>query len=156
MSRCKDMVLRTRVLAKYLEGVRDPALIAQALEQHGREGEIDAYLRSAEFNTLLVRAKKDMAASVIEAIKADLHTFLAEYTELGLDCGDPRVRAAILKDLLDRGGTGAAAKVALTTPEMYRKVLEEYIEKPTNGDGAAPGPAPAHEPASESRRDSTT
>lgn len=147
MAKRQDMILRTRVLAKYLEGTHEPYLIAQALEMPAREGEIDAYLRSAEFNTLLVRAKKDMAASVIEAIKSDLHTFLAEYTELGLDCGDPRVRAAILKDLLDRGGTGAAAKVALTTPEMYRKVLEEYVEKPSNGAGPDGEPAVGLPPA---------
>src|SRR3972149_4725089 len=125
-----EIMQRALVLAKYLQGVRVPALIAQALAIPDAEGEIDAYLRSAEFNTHLLRAKKDMASSVLDAIREQLHTFLAEYTTLGLDCGDPRVRAQVLKDLLDRGGTGATAKVALTTPDMYRKAIEEYIEKP--------------------------
>jgi len=76
-----------------------------------------------------VRAKKDIAASVLDAIRDQLHKFLAEYTDLGLTCGDPRVRAQVLKDLLDRGGTGATAKVALTTPDMYKRAIQEYIEQ---------------------------
>ena len=120
---------RALVLAKFLEGVRTPSLIAQALDVPDQEGQIDAYLRSAEFNTALVRARKDMASSVLDAIRERLHTFLAEYTALGLDCGDPRVRAQVLKDLLDRGGTGATAKVALTTPDMYRRAISEFIEE---------------------------
>lgn len=123
------LMQRALVIAKYLEGIRSPNLIAQALGTPEQVPEIDAYLRSAEFNTALLRAKKDMAASVVDAIKAQLHEFLAKYTDLGLNCGDPRVRAQVLKDLLDRGGTGATAKVALTTPDMYRKAVAEYLEE---------------------------
>jgi len=122
---------RSLVLAQYLGGVRNPGLIAQALNTPDEEEQINAFLRSAEFNTCLVRAKKDIAASVLDTIREQLHTFLAEYTALGLACGDPRVRAQVLKDLLDRGGTGATAKVALTTPDMYRKAIEGYIENDT-------------------------
>jgi hypothetical protein len=131
------------VLAKYLEGMRSPALIAQALKVPDQEGVIDAYLRSAEFNTHLLRAKKDMASSVLDAVRERLHTFLNEYMDLGLSCNDPRVRAAVLKDLLDRGGTGATAKVALTTPDMYRKAIEEYIENPPTPPPDADTPEPA-------------
>jgi len=133
---------RASVLAKYLQGIRSPALIAQALEIPGQEGEIWAYIRSAEFNTALVRAKKDMASSVLDAIRDQLHTFLDEYMDLALNSNDPRVRAAVLKDLLDRGGTGATAKVALTTPDMYRKALEEYLEPEASEKvgGSDPGP----------------
>jgi len=127
----KTMIQRALVLAKYLEGVRVPATIAAALNVPEQEEAINAYLRSAEFNTHVLRAKKDMASSVLDMIREQLHTFLAEYTALGLACGDPRVRAQVLKDLLDRGGTGATAKVALTTPDMYRKAIEGYIENDT-------------------------
>ena len=120
---------RSLVLAQYLGGVRNPGLIAQALNTPDEEEQINAFLRSAEFNTCLVRAKKDIAASVLDAIRDQLHKFLAEYTDLGLTCGDPRVRAQVLKDLLDRGGTGATAKVALTTPDMYKRAIQEYIEQ---------------------------
>ena len=131
------------VLAKYLQGVRAPGLIAQALGTPDEVNQIDAYLRSADFTTALLRAKKDMAASVLDAIRDRLHTFLDEYMDLALNSNDPRVRAAVLKDLLDRGGTGATAKVALTTPDMYRKALEEYIEKePTDPPAGAPDDLP--------------
>jgi hypothetical protein len=133
---------RALVLAKYLEGVRSPALIAQALGTPDDESAIDAYLRSAQFNTHLVRANKDMATSVLDAIREQLHSFLAEYTDLGLNCGDPRVRAQVLKDLLDRGGTGATAKIALTTPDMYRKALEEYREPDEKVGGSDPDSDP--------------
>ena len=129
---------RALVLAKYLQGVRVPALIAQALSAPEQEEEINAYIRSAEFNTALLRAKKDMAASVLDAIRDQLHTFLDEYMDLALNSNDPRVRAQVLKDLLDRGGTGATAKVALTTPDMYRKAVEEYMEPDEKVGGTDP------------------
>ena len=68
-------MLRALVLGKYLEGVRSASGIAQALSVPEKEAEIYAYLRSAAFNTDLVRAKKDMAASVVDAIRAQLHVF---------------------------------------------------------------------------------
>lgn len=131
-------MLRALVLSKYLEGVTTAPAIAAALEVPDKVEEISAYLRSAEFATTILRAKKDMAASVVDAIKAQLHTYFAKYVDLGMTCGDPRVRAAVLKDLLDRGGTGATAKVALTTPDAYRKAIEDYVEKDPNS--TAPGP----------------
>jgi hypothetical protein len=145
-------MLRALVLGKYLEGVHSAPAIAAAIAAPDQEEEIAAYLRSAEFHTAVLRAKKDMAASVIDTIKAKLHTLLGQYLEL-TECNDPRVRAAVIKDLLDRGGTGATSKVALTTPDAYRKAIEEYIEKaPANGADAGndvPGgdtlPAPTAE-----------
>lgn len=140
-----DLSFRTLILAQYLAGVRTPVLIAQALSVPDREEEVHAYLRSADFNTALLRAKKDMAASVVDAIKTQLHRLLKEYLTLGLDCGDPRVRAQVLKDLLDRGGTGATAKVALTTPDAYRKAIEEYLEPSPGGTSSDDDPEPVAE-----------
>jgi hypothetical protein len=144
-------MLRPLVLAKYLQGIKSPALIAQACNTPDAAGEIDAYLRSAEFLTSLARAKKDMAASVLDAIRDQLHTFLDEYMDLALNSNDPRVRAAVLKDLLDRGGTGATAKVALTTPDMYRKAIEEYIEPHENPAVDSSPAASSDKPGSETK-----
>ena len=121
--------LRKYALLKYLGGMTNPAKIAEAAGVDG-EGEIAirTYFRSQDFLIDEKRARKDTAASVVDAIKEQLHAFLEEYIKLANNCHDPRVRASILKDLLEKGGAGATAKFSLTSPDAYRKKVEEYLE----------------------------
>ena len=141
-------VLKRYALLKYLGGMTSPAGIAQAA---GLDGEAEAfirtYFRSQEFLIDEKRAKKDTAASVVDAIKEQLHTFLEQYIALAKDCLDPRVRASVLKDLLEKGGAGATAKFSLTSPDAYRKKVEEYLEpdeKSAGGPDDRDGPVHAN------------
>ena len=126
--------LKKYALLKYLGGMTNPAQIAVAAGVDGEATEfIRTYLRSQEFIIDEKRAKKDTAASVVDTIKEQLHAFLDQYIALAKDCNDPRVRASILKDLLEKGGAGATAKFSLTSPEAYKRKVEEYMEKDENG-----------------------
>ena len=134
------IALKQYVLIKFLGGMTSPAEIAKAAGLDG-DGEktVSNYLSTNDFLASLQRAKKDMAASVVDTIKEQLHAFLDAYIDLAKSCGDPRVRAQILKDLLDRGGTAATQKMALTSPEAYRKKVEEYLEPDEKVGGTDPG-----------------
>lgn len=136
--------LKRYALLKFLSGMTSPAEIAKAAGLDGEaETAVRHYFGTMDFAIELKRAQKDQAASVVDAIKEQLFKFLEEYTNLALTCGDPRVRAQILKDLLDRGGTGATQKMALTSPDAYRKKVEEYLEPDEKVGGSDPdGDAP--------------
>lgn len=121
--------LKHYALLKFLSGMTAPTEIAKAAGLDGDAEKTIAYwFGTQDFAVTLQRTKKDMASSVVDTIKEQLHFFLEEYVKLAKDCGDPRVRAQILKDLLDRGGTGSTQKLALTSPEAYRKKVEEYLD----------------------------
>lgn len=138
-------VLKTLVLAKYLSGIMGPGTIAHALNAPELQPAIQKLLDTAEFMSLVRAAKRDMATSVIDAVKARLHEYREAMDKLALENGDPRVRFQALKDLLDRGGTGAAKQISLTSPAAYRKTLEEFseptMEKPDEAPFADPDPS---------------
>ena len=100
--------------------------------------EIESYVETLTFLNLVSQAKKDMASSVVDRIKERLHAYITEMEGLALNPGDPRVRFQALKDLLDRGGTGATQKMALTSPSAYRKVVEEFLDVKVGGTNSNP------------------
>ena len=89
---------------------------------------IEDYSNNLSFLEAVARAKKDMAASVVDRIRDRLHTYITEMEGLALGSGDPRVRFQALKDLLDRGGMAATQKMSLTSPSAYRKAVEEFMD----------------------------
>ena len=133
--------LKRYALLKYLAGEHNPHKVATMAGLDGDAGDyLKQYFNSGEFAEALRKAQKDTASAVVDSIKEQLHKFLDQYIELAETCTDPRVRASILKDLLEKGGAGATAKFSLTSPDAYRKKVEEYLEedqKPT------PAPQPA-------------
>ena len=140
--------LKRYALLKYLAGEHSPTKIATMA---GLDGDAAAYLKhffnTEEFTTELRKAKKDTAAAVVDSIKEQLHKFLDQYIELAEKCTDPRVRATVLKDLLEKGGAGATAKFSLTSPDAYRKKVEEYLED----NQKSVDPQPAAEPDGNSK-----
>jgi hypothetical protein len=131
-------VLKQLVLAKYLSGITGSGSIATALKAPELQPAIQRLMDTQEFMSLVRGAKRDMATSVIDSIKARLHEFREAMETLALMPGDPRVQFQALKDLLDRGGTGAAKQISLTSPAAYKKALDEFKE---DGDEKTPDPA---------------
>lgn len=120
--------LEALVLATYLSGITGAMAIARALKRPELHRVVDNIMRASGFMTKAHLAKKDMASSVIDTIKVRLHRYLAKMEDLALEAQDPRVQFQALKDLLDRGGTGAAKQISLTSPQAYRRVLDEFKE----------------------------
>lgn len=125
-----DQALLNLVLIKYLSGGRGAKTIAKSLELPEREHEVERILLSRDFGIAVHQAKRDMTTSVLDAIRAKLHEYREAMDKLALEDGDPRVRFQAIKDLLDRGGTGAAKQISLTSPAAYKKVLSEFEENP--------------------------
>jgi hypothetical protein len=94
----------------------------------GEVARIDAILESGEFQKAVQEAKRDLVSSVIEQVKRRLLKYVREMDRLAMANEDKRTKFQALKDLLDRGGTGASQKIALNTPSAYRDAVKDLLE----------------------------
>ena len=86
-------------------------------------------INKMHFQTMLVDARRDMIVSVQERLKQNLHLYIEQAEKIALS-GEERNQVAMLKDLLDRAGTGATQKVSVQTPTEYKRRMEEMLAPP--------------------------
>ena len=86
--------------------------------------------RTREFELMVADARRDMIASVQDRLKSNLHLYVNEAESIAIKGKDERNKVAMLKDLLDRAGTGAAHKVAISTASEYKKMVDNWLKEP--------------------------
>lgn len=104
-----------------------PKRLSAALDLPHEYARIQKLYAMAAFQTQLHRARRDVAGYTTDRVKALLPRLAEEMLKLALNSEDSRTQFAALKDLLDRGGTGAAQKVSLTTPAAYQQAIAELM-----------------------------
>jgi hypothetical protein len=120
--------LLVEIVCSVLAGRSEPSKIAAALKLPNEAKRIQSLMRSAECQKALWKAKRDIPVTMTERIKRRLPVFVEQMEGLALDSSDSRTQFAALKDLMDRGGIGATQKVALTSPEAYKRAIADLME----------------------------
>lgn len=125
-----DEDLIVEAVCAVLAGHSGPAQISVALKLPHERVRIHKLQQTAPYQRALWKAKRDIPATITEKIKRRLPIFVEQMEALALDSSDSRTQFAALKDLMDRGGMGATQKVALTSPEAYRRAVVDLMEDP--------------------------
>lgn len=125
-----DELLEAMLFQTLADGLTAPRPLALAkrmerLEDYPR---IKRILSLPEFHVKLLRHKKDLVAYTTDQIKAWLPGLARKMLALAQDSEDSRTQFAAIKDLMDRGGTGAAQKVSLSTPSAYQQAIADLVE----------------------------
>lgn len=123
-----DEDLLVEIVCAALAGRAESRKIALALNLPNERKRIQKLLHSAEGQRALWKAKRDIPATMTERIKRRLPVFVEQMETLALDSSDSRTQYAALKDLMDRGGIGATQKVALTSPEAYKRAIADLMD----------------------------
>lgn len=123
-----DEDLLVEIVCAALAGRAEPGKIALALNLPHEKKRIQKLLHSAEGQRALWKAKRDVPATMAEKLKRRLPVFVEEMELVALDRSDKRTQYAALKDLMDRGGLGATQKVALTSPEAYKRAIADLMD----------------------------
>ena len=115
-----------------------PQGLAKRMERPEEVDRIKRILNGSEFHVKVFRARRDLVAYTTDRIKELLPRLAKEMLTLAHNSEDSRTQFAALKDLLDRGGTGAAQKLSLSTPSAYQQAIADLIESPSSSTDPAP------------------
>lgn len=131
-----DEELLADAICQVLAGKLTPSTIANELKLPHEAARIRSLLNSAHGTRLLFKARRDITATTTERIKRLLPRAVEEAAKLAFESEDTRTKATMLKDLMDRGGIGATQKIAINSPEAYKRALMEFADDPVD---EAPG-----------------
>jgi len=126
------MELREKCLYAAIAGKNSPGGIAKYLhldQVQGAVNQIESLIRTASFQEDVKKGRADQIASVLERFRNSLHRYADEAESIALT-GEERNRVTMLKDLMDRAGTGAALKMAVSTPSEYRRLMADLLAEP--------------------------
>jgi hypothetical protein len=131
----EDMMdLRERCLYAAIAGYSTPNAIIRYLKLEGENilYRVKVLTESKTFVEDVDKGRKDQIASVLERFRNHLHKYADEAETIALT-GEERNRVTMLKDLMDRAGTGAALKMAVSTPSEYRRLMADLLAEPIQG-----------------------
>lgn len=120
-----DDDLMADAVAMVLSGKLTPSKVALELKRPEDVRRIQSLLYSAQGQRMLFKARRDIVATTSERIKRLLPRAVEEAAKLAFESDDPRTKAAMLKDLMDRAGIGATQRIAINSPEAYKRALAE-------------------------------
>lgn len=123
-----DDELLAEVVCSVLAGRSNSAEIAEHLNLPLEKKRIKALLGSAAGQRALFKAKRDITATITDRIKRRIPVFVEQMEKLALDGGDARTQFAALKDLMDRGGIAATQKLAISSPEAYKRAIADLLD----------------------------
>jgi hypothetical protein len=129
-----DEELLADAICQVLSGVASHTKIAHALERPEDVARIRSLLNSAQGVRLLYKARRDITTTTTERIKRLLPRAVEEAAKLAFASEDTRTKATMLKDLMDRGGMGATHKIAVNSPEAYKRAILELADDPDDSD----------------------
>lgn len=124
-------------LEYYIQGRTTAASISFKLGLKEVSSEVRRILDDPDFGRAVWEARREPAEAAVRKIKQNLLTYAGEMHNIALDPSDKRSQVAALKDLLDRGGTGAAKQIDIKTPSAYKAAVQDLMEEPV-----APEPLP--------------
>lgn len=131
------ITLRKELLYAYIGGIVSVGALADYLKlEHTQENlkAIRGMISTADFIADAKKGRDDQIASVLERFRESLHLYATEAEKIAFG-GEERNRVAMLKDLMDRAGTGAALKLAATTPSEYKKFMADLLSDPAEKKG---------------------
>lgn len=120
-----DDDLLADAVCQVLAGKLTPSTIARELKRPEDVRRIQSLLYSAQGQRMLFKARRDVAGATTERIKRLLPRAVEEAAKLAFDSDDSRTKAVMLKDLMDRAGIGATQKIAINSPEAYKRAIAE-------------------------------
>lgn len=129
-----DEELLADSVCQVLAGVLTPTTIARELGRPEEATRIRSLLNSAQGQRILYKARRDVTSATTERIKRLLPRAVEEAAKLAFASEDTRTKATMLKDLMDRAGIGATQKIAVNSPEAYKRALLELSDDPADAD----------------------
>lgn len=123
-----DSELLSELVFYALQGYKTPNSMVKLLSIPHEFNRVNTMMRSAAYQRAVFKAKRDVTESVTERCRKDLPVFYQRMKTHALENPDGRTAVVALKDLMDRGGMGATQKVALTSPEAYRRAVIDLME----------------------------
>jgi len=129
-----DDDLLADAISQVLSGKLTPATIARELKRPEDTQRISSLLYSAQGQRLLFKSRRDIVATTSERIKRMLPRAVEEAAKIAFDSEDPRAKAMMLKDLMDRAGIGATTRIAINSPEAYKRALLELADDPAEAE----------------------
>jgi len=122
----QNNILEQRILDLYLSGIQTPAAIVKELGVPNQQKEITRIIDSPTFQKRVMEAERDMAASVTDRFKRNVHSAAYRMEQLSEQEQDRRVQFQATKDLLDRAGTASKQSTPVFTPKDYVEMMKEY------------------------------
>jgi hypothetical protein len=123
-----DEELLTELVFFALQGYKSPNSMVKLLNIPHEFNRVNVMMRGPQYQRAVFKAKRDVTETVTERIKQRLPVYMRKMEGLALNSEDARTQVVALKDLMDRGGIGATQKVALTSPEAYRRAVIDLME----------------------------
>ena len=123
-----DSDLLSELVFYALQGYKTPNSMVKLLSIPHEFNRVNAMMKSAVYQRAVFKAKRDVTETVTERCRKDLPVFYQRMKSHALKNPDGRTAVVALKDLMDRGGMGATQKVALTSPEAYRRAVIDLME----------------------------
>ena len=116
------------VLERYLQGDETPHAIAKALGLGELPPKMKHILNEQDFRLAVYEARKRPAEAAIKFVQQNLMTYASQMHNISLDPTDRRSQVTALKDLMDRGGMGAAQKIDIKSPSSYKAAVADLVE----------------------------
>lgn len=114
--------IKLQIAEIWVAGARTPRVLLRRLAVCEKEDvdeplpytvdEVLVYISSDEFNQVVLEAERDHIETAVNYVKRRLMRYMYEMDKLAMQDADKRVKAQMLIDLANRGGTAPAQKVA--------------------------------------------
>lgn len=132
-----DDELLADAVCQVLAGVLTPANIARELGMPQEATRIRSLLNSAQGARMVFKARRDVAGTMAERMKRLLPKAVEEAAKVALDPEVTPQKTAMLKYIMDSNGLGGTQKIAINSPEAYKRALMEFAEDPDEPEGGA-------------------
>ena len=118
------------VLEQYVQGATSPIGVSHQLGLKEESALIRRIINDPDFGRAVWDARRDPAETAVRKIKQNLLTYASEMHKIAIDGSDKRSQVTALKDLMDRGGMGAAQKIDIKSPSAYKDAVKDLTEDP--------------------------